>query len=532
MNCDPSDVYEFIHLMSSAERRYFSTRHRKGGKSANPQFFKFYEFIVAERIQNDEQLRSHVDAGPFLTGKHLSMEKKRLLAQLLATMVDYDTAGAPSIQRKRLFSEAESLESRGYLTLAKERLLILKDKAEKIGNWPLLLDLSVIDGRIKTSEPNASSLEGIQRRFQERRHYLAQLDCEVQLRFAWEKLLFLKRYPKTEGKPQILLDIAANLGALFDLVSSHPALYHWHQIGLSLLALLQGDTEAAQLHYRKVVETLLAQPLLVQENPLSAMFHFYNYLNLAHSNQDYSEFETLVPQVEKLQKELDRNGQNQNNYARALWIIYFANNRQLAKAAMLAMQQLADQPQALPGTPISSHIVSVYNAIVLLFFSAKYKEAMTLIDKVLASQKQKMRTDLRDALFVFEAVLLFELGEEARFLAKINSLRARTIDDEGTKTYFKLVVKILNDCYRSQSANSGNAIDWAGHVSRLQVVSTQFKLLKHLGVHEISLWVQSKALQIPVEEAMALDASFSFPRTISDDESTAEIEEEVVDTGD
>lgn len=531
MKSDPSDVYEFIHLMSSAERRYFSTRHRKGGKAASPQFLKFYEFIVAERIQDDDHLRSHAFAGPFLAGKHLSMEKKRLLDQLLAAMVDYDAAGSPSIQRKRSFSEAESLESRGYLKLAKERLVLLKEKAEKVGNWPLMLDLSVIDGRIKTAEAGASSLKGIQQRLDDRRQYLAQLDCEIQLRFAWETLLFLKRYPKTEGKPQILLDIAANLGALFDLVSSHPTLYHWHQIGLSLLALLQGDTGAAQVHYRKVAKTLLDEPILVQENPLSSMFHFYNYLNLAHSNQDYSDFEAMIPHVEKLQKELDRNGQNQNNYARALWIIYFANNRQLAKAAMLAAQQLADQPHAPSGTPISSYLVSMYNAIVLQFFSSGYKEALILIDEVLSSQKHKMRTDLRDALFVFEAVLLFELGEESRFLAKLNSLRARTIQDEATKTYFKLVVKILHDCYRSQSVNSGKPIDWAGYVANLHAISLRFKLLKHLGVHELSLWVQSKALGIPMEDAMALDASFSFPRTMANDMYVADIEEEVLHTG-
>jgi hypothetical protein len=126
--------------------------------------------------------------------------------------------------------------------------------------------------------------------------------------------------------------------------------------------------------------------------------------------------------------------------------------------------------------------------------------------------------------------LLFELGEESRFLAKLNSLRARTIQDEGIKTYFKLVVKILNDCYRSQSANTGNSIDWAGHVSKLQAILAQFKPLKHLGVHELSVWVQSKALGIPIEDAMAHDASFSFPRTIADDVHVAEIEKEVLNT--
>lgn len=531
MNSDPQDVYSFIHLMSSSERRYFSSRHSKHNPDSEPQFFKLYEFILSAKIYNDEQLRQHPSGGSFHRGKNLSMEKKRLFDQLMAAAVDYDASSSPSIQRKRLLAEAEVLEARGYVSLSKERLQALKEKSMKTGNWSTLMDINILETRIDMTQSATQGPQMITQRLKERQFYLDQLQAEIRLRWAWEMLLILKRQPKEPAKQALMQEIVGLLQEYQDQEALPVVLQLWCHTSEALLALLEGKATAAQVHYKAVMDILQQNSPLIQENPSAAMIHIYNYLNIAHGNRDYSDFLHLIPKIERLEDELNRNGRNQNKYARMLWIIYYANNKALDKAANLAKEQYQENPAPIPGTPISSYLVSLYNSVILLFFTNQFVHALKIIDHVLSNQKYRVCTDLRDALFLLETILLFELGEESRYLAKLNSLRARSIADLATKSYFKLMLRLLNDAYRSQSVNNIREMDWNLYVQEMQLLSTQYPLLQHLGINEITLWILSKSQQVSIADALYSHSQYQFPLSVPNTSEEIDISDDLSDSG-
>lgn len=431
--------------------------------------------------------------------------------RLLALLVDYDMSSLPSLQRKQALAQIESLESRGFVSMARDQIQPLKRKGSKAGNWTLLLDLNQIDGRLGMLEPVRYDEVALRERFKERQMLIDALQIELQLRQNWELLLLLKRQSQMVGRTQVLEEIAGWTKQFEEKEGLHSSLEILRLIGKALLALLEGDSNIAMAEYAKAIKALESDPIIVEENPASAMFHYYNYLNLCHATRNYEDFPRLLPLVEKLERQTQRSTRNLHSYATMLGIVYHANCGSLETARDLALEQVRKIQQPPPGVPASNYLVMIYNAVVLAFFAEQFDLALKTISEILKSQKIKVRTDLRDTFHLLEAIMLLESNRYDRFEAKLESLRTRPTSNDATKALIRLMVRKLAALNETEYAVGGNRLDWASFETELKELCDTFPTLELVGVNEIRVWLAARSQRVSMREILQSHPDFSFP---------------------
>lgn len=458
------------------------------------QYYKLYEVILKQSISSEDKLRDNAEIIEMMVGKSLSVEKKRLQTRLVAALRQFDTNRTPAYERRNLLSEIQSLDARGKVEMALAYVSQLKRKALLVDDWLILIELNMLEAKLEKSRLRISAKKRLLALEKEQDILMDNLKAKQILRSVWDELLMQQWSSDKKDLTKTIQRAEKVIGFM-----SEPAprawtnrLYLANLEGLKLT--LENDLLQAELVFKKMIALYDGNPEWVKENLESVLLHYYNFLNIAHANGNYEQFEHFLPIVESIEDQIYRSVEKPSYYSGFLRVLFLANTGEIRAALRVAKKQHESFSNSTFSIPPSSLLANNFNLFILQFICESFSNANKTLDSILAEKQVKLRIDLKESLRIFEAILQFELGNIDIAENKLRSLKGKKLLDPNLKNVIPLISEIIKGLLNGKISGQ----DFETITLKLLKLRTEKPALETQGLNEILLWIESKSSDLPI----------------------------------
>lgn len=409
-----SALFSLIQALDPAERRYFKRYSRRQSSVKRRQYLFLFECIESQKVYNETELKQAIgQSGETALTKNLSFHKKYLYKLILKILRQYHTGRTPAIRFYEALTDASILLEKGLL---KQARVFLRRAFEIAAEYHLPagdLMASTLERRLVRRFTMVHAAEELKNLQDASENALRELDLELRMLRLYEQVFVQVRDNNQASKTineteRSLTQLAGSiLTAPFEVLVT----YHLLQSQLHRLA---GRSDAAHLHFEKIVELFESKPLLLKEAEYQERYlnGLNNYFNSCFRLGKLDAISAIAEKIERMEPgspRLEAAIFHNSHYVRLLYHLMNRNYQgvlPLIKPIEAGLEKYGDQ------IPKNRELTFRYNLGVALFFENQLIDALKWIDGLFYDTRQDMRKDIFLRARVFHLVLHFELGHD------------------------------------------------------------------------------------------------------------------------
>lgn len=495
------DLYQLIHSLTQAEKRYvkvFASKHLVG---TNNNYLRLFDALLQMDEYDEEQIKSRFKGKSFI--KHLSSEKNYLHRFILKSMRSFHAESSVNTQLKELLLDARYLfEKRLYPQSWKvleksRRLAIMHDKPLALFEI-LFMERDIIiehqsrDIREHVNSINAETSRMLQRFLDHTTLYQLKDDLFI---------LGRTRYTLREDDPE------REARQIID----HPLLQHEPREGFeskylylfshALYHITGRNYKEADHFYTSLIALWESHPEKIKDESHRYKKTLSNYLSNCQALGKLNEFPRMLDKIRSIPcRTADEEAEEfQNVYYMEL--LYLMNTNNLDKAAGLVPEIEKGLKHYRSKINKARELAFYHNIAVLYFVIGEHRKALDWVNRIINDERSETRQDIQDFSRLFQLVLHYELNNVDLLEYSLRSVHRYYKQKESAYRFELLMLQYLKNLIRADTEKKMHLYGCLR--DELQQLCADPRYKKAQGFDEIQYWVKSKVLNRPMVALLA-----------------------------
>lgn len=497
--------------MTKAEKRYF--KMQTGLQKGEKEYLKLFDamdnlpFKPLDSGQiggYDEALLKKQLKGKMNTAQ-LHVTKNYLYGLVLKALRTLHEKTSTEEQLSVLLAEARTLEQRGLYDQVNKKIISAKNIALKYEKHLILIEIHQLETIICAKRQFQEVKEELDKLYSAIHRHLGFLEIEIQYKSILNHVTTLYRKGVRSrdepSKMQYDLLISSKLLLEESIPSTFLSKISYH-CTKALLAILKGDTNQGNQHYKNLFNVWSGYPHFKEEYPSIYIIHTSNYLVGCHLLGDYSLFSNQLNELKQVQT------RNFDEAAEAFQNIYFleqlyfmncavfdANANPMGLATKLADSIAAGLQQYASRIVKARQLSFFHNTAIMFFAIGDFDKSLEWLSKVQQSAKTDQRKDLQLFARLLQLIIFTENGEHLYIDNAFKSFEYHLKKEDKSHDFEGKVTRFLKQVVVKKEDKKKLFMDFREEL-------TQFEMLKLPGFEEISIWVESKIRNLPFLEIL------------------------------
>ncbi|MCB9234214.1 MAG: hypothetical protein H6581_21335 [Bacteroidia bacterium] len=413
------DLFELIHSLTKAEKRYFKLFCDTQGKEAVKKYLDIFDAINRMEVYEKESLeRKFENLGP---------AKTKLIDKILESMRAHYVGKDFELDLNDLLFQAKFLRSRKLYDRSLKALKKAEANGEKFEIWEVLLKANELRRMIVKEVQKKGYENEVAQLRKQREELLEKIMVETRYFNLVDDLLIRVRQKtatRTEAEVREIRE-----------VMSEP-LFQTEQLAVSFRAkkdfyfarylAFQAIGEKSKAHDASIslINWWENHPHFIEHQGASYKITLSNHLNSCHSVGDYSSFPQILEKIKSRPVEsLDEEAEVFQNIS-FLELIYLVNQKFYDRACNLAQDIESGLARYASKINPAREMAFKHNLAVAFFVAQRPGEALSWINQIPTDPHFSVRNDIQDFALIFKLILQLEKNGHVDDYMLRNSKRA------------------------------------------------------------------------------------------------------------
>lgn len=501
------EVHQLIHSLTKAEKRFFNRFSTMTGGESNSLNQKLLKILLDQEIWDAKQFADRLRA--ITTGKP-SLHLSRLKMQVLRSQRCLHETRSIDGQLRVLLADIEFLYGNQAIHLCKRRLTKAHKMAVRFEKGSQLMECLQWERRLQSFSPETNREQAF-------------LDLNQQ------ELACLERMHRQSGYTH-LLELITNLARQESRIRSQSIRDRFTQIlAHPLMEQPPAESELISWICFRMVRAIylicdgqyhdaltLLEPVLNRWESLPERIADSAHLYVRFCGYYLSSLIFSAPSYEMLQQNLTRlrtplqasptiglEFEQRSYYQQLLFALNFEAYDRVDALVTEISDWLHLNPIAVGSSRlnITRRIVLYYNIAIFYFLYGEFTAANHWNNKILNLPSKSERLDIRDFARIFQLILQYELGNN-----DLNEYLSRSASRYLNRTgkLFDLdhaILRFMEEAYAPTTLSSTSEQFESLHSTISSIMNREGER-NPLGIHEISMWIDSKRKNIPLPAMM------------------------------
>lgn len=481
-----ADLFQLIHSLDEAERRYFKIHSQLHVRSGQNNYNRLFDAILLQDSFDEAGLKAQFEGEALLN--QFSVAKNYLTHAIMRALRAYHQNNNLDMQLRELLDFADISQQKG-LFKATQRYL---GKARKLAiaheKFPQLIEIMIQELRLLKMEWQPTRKADLEDAYLKLANTLAQLDNEMQMRRLHDQI-YTTLASRVELRNESELQRAKAIMSNPLLESPHLSgswnakiVYHYTH---AYFGRLQGDIKTMKKHFGLMVELWELKPQRIAEEGERYLKTIMGYLDACLMDQDTEHFEDVLGKIKTFKAGTPKLKALVFRIPIHLELRYHLTTEQYEKGFQLAKR--IETGLSVHAAYISNKVrhYFIYNQIVLFFLGKQYTSCLKWSRRILDEPVATIREDIRVAVRVFSLIAHFEKQDGAYLEYALRSASRSLKREAGEHQFELMVVDYL------KGLNQQNSVKHQKEMSHafLQEVQLLGKGKHYLGLVEVERWL-------------------------------------------
>jgi len=257
--------------------------------------------------------------------------------------------------------------------------------------------------------------------------------------------------------------------------------------------------EKAVSFLQQIIEHWKAHPDMIKHKPRLYLIQLSNYLNCAIAAKIYDDIETIVQEIRDLPlqsfKDKAERFQNEKNHL----LRYYINTRQYGKAEVL-IPEIRKGLETYGSKINEARLITIcYHALILNFFLEKHTECIEWIDLILNNERTTPRTEVKQAVRIFEIVIHYEMGNQRVINSLYDATYKKLQRNKALRHFEKQVLRHFKKLAQNTDEDKNHQL-LQEFMNELEPINNTRPI--PAGCEEIYLWLKSKLENRPLRDLL------------------------------
>lgn len=487
-------LFQIIHMLTPAEKRYLSLRHPKS-QADDTKTMKLFEAITKMKELDEATLQRAVYGTSKVEGKKFSELKNYCYQLIMNTLRDYDYETSVDYRLKNQLLYIKSLYKRALYDDCQAMIEKTLRLAIHFEQFEVILELFRWRKQIAYARGDIdffhAELENID---DSERQYLDKIRNIQFYKNTFLKVhMTIRKYRLLESKEMQAILQQVQFSPLFKDVehaNSHTAKIIFYRV-LSLVSYATHDNEMFFAHGRDLLDLMLSKPDLLREDISEYISANSNFVMSCMLTQRFEEGHQAIENFLKVESKTydDRLKIHRQYYQGKFELCQITGN---FEQGYIALQQHLKDRQQFDLQAFNTqgfHYAYFYMA----FGSKHYDEALDFLNAWLSSSQTADRQDLQALARLLNLIIHFEMGNtmliESLMRSATRYLNKRTKVSEFEREILRFVRKASASVSKRELTKIASEV--TASLQELSKDSTQGTFMAYF---DFSAWIESKIL--------------------------------------
>lgn len=491
-------LQSLIYSLTKAERRYFKIF--ANFQSSKKQYLLLYDAMVKRKSPNDSNLSEEefkIKLKDDIPMKQYPVIKNYLFEQIIASLRMFHAKSSKNEEVFGLIMHADLLKSKGFESFAIKKLDKAKLIAERYEFYNHLI--LIFDKKILISLNKGQGLETeINHLYEEKERFISILQLESKYKRCLHEAFLLYRKGKRARTEEDIKKINYLLENQLLLTPSRAPTFQSKIAVFYALAILHKlqniNPKQSGFYFNKILKVWMDYPHMKEMDQTLYKIHIYNFLNHAHSINDYSQFDNYLEEVSKIKpKNVDQQIEDFQN-VNHLRLLQYLNTGEYKKAKIIAQEidkQINVFNQQKLELKLARKITLFYNISILYFITKDFDLSLKFLQKILLIKGIEHRLDMQSFTRILSLIINYEMSTTHEYFKHLKGSTEYLLKKE--KRYFdfeKLLVKYLDKLMKS-IVNGKRREIFNSLKEDIIGMESKYPDLHILGLKEIKIWIES-----------------------------------------
>lgn len=452
MKAASTDLFELIHALSAAEKRYFrqfASRHIIGEQN---NYLALFEAIAQQTEYDEAALKEHLRHTTFV--QYLPVAKRYLQQQIVESLYWFHRSNSVEAQVQKNLHAADILLDKGLITQSKKLLRKARKDIYACELFRLLPDLLErergIMERTLYKGATAQDLENWETEWNRALEYLHQDGRYARWSSSVAQLHYQKvavRERSLEERFEPLLELPSEEAA-FSLrarLDYYKAMSTWH--------FMNGDAEAAYICNRDLLQVFEDHAFLMEQHPRRYLTALNNFLIDNHQLKRYEALENGIAKLKTLPhraefRRIPQLAEKIFELSTLLELNAWVGQAHFG-AALSGLPQIQEGLTRYGKGLALHHKLTFYYLMAYIYFeNSRYDEALTWLNELVQQPLRDVVEELLRFANLLRLLTHFELGHYDLLAYLINTIKRqhsmKSSLYQTEKTLFSYLKKLLN----------------------------------------------------------------------------------------